>query len=133
MVQNMNEFKERRARVIEKLRSGDYRQGTGFLKRMDDEGPKFCPLGVMCEDYAKHEGGAWEQSGPFPYFFASVDDTGALFWLPHAVRDYYGFRTRDLSFVQGTTGKSIPQLNDTGATFEEIADLIEAEPEGMIA
>jgi hypothetical protein len=98
---------------IAALRSGEYEQGTVWLCKQD----KYCCLGVGCE----------------------------LLNIPHNFVDEiksYGGRTQlapeelvEQLALRGPSGKpkddslSLVALNDRGKSFEEIADIIEKNPE----
>ena len=51
--------------------------------------------------------------------------------LPKAVRDYYGFAEGDGRMEQLKTS-SLAELNDGGATFPELAAIIESPPDGLL-
>ncbi len=105
------------------LRSGDYQQTTGELHNRAG----FCCLGVACDVFIK-AGGALEevaQNGCFHYRDTHSTESAVL---PNAVRDWLGLRTGDGAISQDL---SLASENDNGASFEEIADLIEAQPEGL--
>jgi hypothetical protein len=98
--------------LITALRSGEYRQGTGRLRR----GDAFCCLGVACDLYAKATGlGKWEGER-----FATRGDT-EFNTLPPEVQDWLGWCNR----LGATNGNTLSILNDNGAPFSTIADIIE--------
>lgn len=46
---------------IEKLESGEFKQGKYVLKKQHDEGDvRHCCLGILCEIYAEETGAKWE-------------------------------------------------------------------------
>lgn len=102
------------------LRSGEFKQGSKRLK--DDD--KYCCLGVACV-LAKREGvipddASWEDECQKPCL--------SLREQFEAVKDWLG--------LQGPEGwmddlPSLTVINDDGATFSKIADLIESEPKGL--
>lgn len=101
------------------LRSGEYRQGAGQLRTAHDT---FCCLGVLCNLHAQaHPEIAAKQDAPKAYM-------GNTAVLPTHVRDWAELVHWDPR-VPGCTAMASPvalsHLNDTGATFNEIADLIE--------
>jgi uncharacterized protein YdbL (DUF1318 family) len=106
-------------KLVDALRSGEYEQTTSWLRY----GDAMCCLGVACDLSATDVGGQWDG-----YVFAvSGERKDAL--LPEAVREWLGF-----SDQAGAYGDdSLSDKNDTGATFAEIADIIESEPEGLFA
>jgi hypothetical protein len=122
---------EIKALWIEALRSGEYQQGKDQLKSAEG---KYCCLGVLC-DLARKEGlGEWRpNSDGFGAptggneFVASRDELDAR-WssLPTAVADWAG-TSHDPVVFGGLSTSSLANLNDTGMSFEDIADVIESE------
>lgn len=106
---------------VEALRSGEYKQATKALRR----GNGYCCLGVACDLYAKETGIGWEQDFTLGYLFL-----GGNLVLPERVKNWLG-----LTNNQGAWGynSSLTEANDGGATFNEIADIIESEPGTMFA
>jgi len=103
---------------IEALRSGEYKQGRGALREWD----KFCCLGVACELYQREVGGlSIEILEPFRSY------NRLTLTLPEPVKDWL-----KLNSTSGSYGdRSLTVDNDSGRTFEEIADIIESEPLGL--
>lgn len=119
---------EEKSRWLEALRSGEYKQATGYLRR---DG-KYCCLGVFLDlvdssfwgedpesdtwgpgrektglpDYLCYDGDALYSEMPFEITREMVE---ALPWLG----------------TVPTLKTSLALLNDRGVTFEQIADLIE--------
>lgn len=111
---------------VEALRSGEYQQTQGTLRNMR-RGDSYCCLGVACEIYRKEFGGEWldlDEDG-WPYFL----DRSAN--LPDDVQGWLGLKTSTGSFGDGDA--SLAGRNDDGASFDEIADLIESKPKGLFA
>jgi hypothetical protein len=99
---------------VKALRSGEYKQGNMRLR----SGDEFCCLGVACDLYGARNGKKWQGN----YFM------GNNARLPEAVKDWLGLASAlGVSFGM----KSLAMLNDAGASFSEIADIIESEPEGL--
>lgn len=102
---------------IAALRSGEFKQGKGFLKIEDH----YCCLGVACQVLGLE--------------FDAPDDSGvsecdsARYGAPESVikglalSDDIGRRVNETNEED-----SLTELNDNGASFEEIADIIEADP-----
>ena len=92
------------------LRSGDYQQGQGYLR----QGDHYCCLGVLCDLYGKAVGPEWE--GGLQKDIRSI--CGHETTLPLKVQEWAGI-----------PGKPNPldlaAMNDSGATFEELANIIE--------
>lgn len=115
------------------LRSGKYEQGTGAL-RVDQS---YCCLGVACELYREATGdGIWEGSTFFTGVPEVTPDTlpnsnWSLLLLPAPVRTWLGLGTRAGNFKLEGIAESLSGMNDTGSAFDQIADMIELEPEGL--
>ena len=102
-------------RWILALRSGEYKQGRGFLYRNDGT---MCCLGVLCDLYVKENNKKWEGNNMF------YDLLGKTKSLPNEVQQW-----ADLNDGNPTVSShnSLAELNDDGASFEVIADIIEKE------
>jgi hypothetical protein len=98
-----DEVRENRERLVAALRSGRYRQTRYELR--DDDG--FCVAGVMCDLYDPN---GWKRGRVF-FVFAR---------RPAEVSDAFGF-----TFAQRA---ALMHRNDRGATFAELADVIESWP-----
>lgn len=114
---------EIKARWLEALRSGKYKQGRGKLRQAVDVegGAEYCCLGVLCDLAAKEGVGDWVDGSLFRdavEIQAGVLPPGVQAWA----RTAYGNPV-----VPDRTGgcTTLAAVNDQGATFEEIADLIE--------
>lgn len=90
---------------LEALESGKYEQGHHYLKRDD----RFCCLGVLC-DLAGSSHGDWDVH------------------LPDSLVEQYGFFT-NYGEVDRGAHDSLVCMNDTGASFAQIAAFIRANPE----
>lgn len=104
------------------LRSGEYEQATGQLRR----GGRFCCLGVACEVFIL-EGGDLERIGNC---YGNVSTI-----LPLVVQQWLGIHEANGQWNLGTPDlretRALSAANDNGATFDEIATLIESEPPGL--
>lgn len=96
------------------LRSGDYKQGKSFLR---DSRNNFCCLGVLCNIHAQDNPElAATQNSPHHYFgYNSV--------LPPNVENWTGMSNGTGWIYSLNTSLSL--MNDTGKTFDTIADIIE--------
>ena len=95
-----------RKKWIEALRSGNYQQGRGMLK-----GPLgYCCLGVLCEISGM---GTW-----FDSYYYEIEDERSGAVLPVKLREKIGLSAEQQTNLIG--------MNDSGDTFLEIADWIEA-------
>lgn len=113
------------------LRSGKYKQGKGELRTKEDS---YCCLGVACDLYQKAHPETqrwikeeWVQGQQWLF-------EGKSGLLPASVKEWLGLRTDEGAFYDGTpylSHKTLTGANDTGDTFEQIADLIESEPDGL--
>lgn len=107
---------------VEALRSGEYNQGRRYLHHED----KFCVLGVLCDLHSKETGNEWD---PHP----SIID-GRSFYLgagqfpPPEVHKWADLEVRiNLHVPKRSESMPIAKVNDMFCTFEELADLIEAQ------
>ena len=124
---------EVKAKWLEALRSGEYKQ-TAYTLRGYNDG--FCCLGVLCDIYAKEFGGSWEwgYSEEYTYSFIPIVDEEEQDFvttdLPDCVVEWAGleesspqvadpFREGEVAFC------TLASLNDNGRDFEFIADLID--------
>lgn len=99
---------------IAALRSGKYEQGQNNLRSVDD---KFCCLGVLCDiiDNSKWETFEKANSAKKQYPYTYNGYSGVLSYE----------MTKELKF-KNTETKTLIIMNDSGKTFAEIADYIEA-------
>lgn len=122
-----------KARWVEALRSGEYKQGAGCLRTTDD---CFCCLGVLADLYVKEKGVEWvaPQGGqPSSY---SIHMQGGV--LPVEVAEWADLRDKagvidicpcvevTLPGYTQPTYECLTGLNDNGVPFSEIANKIEA-------
>ena len=140
-------------RWVEALRSGEYAQTTGVLHRIEEEGTGepvgFCCLGVACDLAVKAgviEVGEVEESYAGRSIEAYLDADGMTYseFLPKEVRDWLGLcdESGTYEYAEGKQ-RSLTLLNDGRKTvtpttesidqhtFEQVADVIESEPEGL--
>ena len=111
---------------VEALRSGDYEQTTGWLKCETG----YCCLGVACELYRRDmDAGWWTSADEF-----RVGDATHSAHLPTDVMNWLGLRSPAGEFCPTADASDcLVDRNDNGATFEQIADVIESEPDGLFA
>jgi hypothetical protein len=121
------------ALVVEALRSGDYQQDTGTLRT--EKG--FCCLGVVCDIYHRETGlGNWNLGEDNHYYSFVIDSSGVAEAriLPLEVREWIGFNTRSGRFDPNSVfDGTLTALNDSGASFPEIADKIETTPDLFVS
>lgn len=104
------------------LRSGKFSQGKFTLRNLEDE---YCCLGVAGELYRYRFGFKWKKERAYYTL------RGEHLTLPHHAMVWLGLASSNGEFVQDGVTKTLSMLNDEGASFDEIADLIESEPEGL--
>ena len=104
---------------VEALRSGEYSQTKNTLR--DKHG--FCCLGVLCDLYRKETGLLeWVDEGR--HFV--IDGIGNFTTLNSNVMDWAELKDNNpMVWIDNVNITSVAQVNDRGATFSEIADLIE--------
>ena len=117
---------------VSALRSGKYFQATGALRNEDG----FCCLGVLCDVYDSDK---WVE--PIPPLDEDEDDDGKWIYadegtnymyeqtevLPIHIARIAGLEHQNPEVPYGVDGTmtQLAVINDNGATFAEIADLIE--------
>lgn len=103
------------------LRSGEYKQGTGALKREAGGGYEYCCLGVLCQLAADH--GITRETGSLEGYMRFG---GNVSYLPEKVSAWAGVESRGRlpRIVEGSP--RLIELNDRARySFEQIADVIE--------
>jgi hypothetical protein len=116
---------------VEALRSGEYKQTTGFLCRIAADGQPIghCCLGVACELFSQSERPLQREviCGLAHYNGAHTAE------LPAIVRDWLGINSSLGQFDRMVGGcLSLSALNDKGGeSFEQIARVIETPPDGL--
>ena len=106
------------------LRSGKYKQGTNELRTNES---KFCCLGVLCDVYRKETKlGKWSKNDFGNFKFTNTKKSNNTFMgsgrLPLSVMEWAGLPQAN-PIIDVT--ESLAGLNDSGASFEKIADIIE--------
>ena len=128
---------ENRRIWVEALRSGKYKQATRKLR--DDT--SFCCLGVAC-DIFDPKGWMREKvpaaEGDYGMWLFRLERARTL--LPRDVREMFGLRDsvggHAIILEDGEVSDdalTLADMNDQGLTFEEIADVIEEAPHGLLA
>jgi hypothetical protein len=119
-------MKEKVAKAwVAALRSGEYRQAHGCLRNDDGE---MCCLGVLCDI---SELGRWQNVGINVYKgLALLGDrvfSSTMGTPPKAVMDWAGMRTPlgEFADIARFGGDTLAKINDLGASFNFIADIIE--------
>jgi len=127
---------------VDALRSGEYQQTTELLH--DNKG--LCCLGVASSLYCKL---VRDISEPYTYVkkvgkvengeYSTEEETVHCIKygdnhdiLPKEVKDWIGLQRPDGTFeTDDGVPDSLADLNDSGKTFAEIADIIESRPTGL--
>lgn len=116
------------------LRSGEYQQARGALRTPTG----YCCLGVACDLYMKQTGdGRWENwtGASLSHQIFSASGEGHETEPPTAVRNWLGLSGDIGQYTEwqddGKVDTALTEKNDMGATFSEIADIIESRPEGL--
>lgn len=149
----MTNVKERRAKLVAALRSGDYTQGQRKLRNHENQ---FCCLGIACDlfnptSWVKVKASDDNEIDYQGYRFNTDFDTSTSLLTVDTMR-YYGFNAPGGDFFlrhlkdelkeklelnmclgEGSSGDmlALSTINDKGAKFDLIADIIESEPKGM--
>ena len=130
---------EIKAEWIRRLRSGQYNQGKGALrrKRRTQEKDEYCCLGVLCEIAV--EAGVVQRflkrelipgAEKFAYGLSEEDQRTAF--LPLEVQIWAGLNGTNPAIRRTSPryphirARFLSDLNDQGTSFAEIADLIDA-------
>lgn len=107
---------ELKARWTARLRSGDYLQGKGALRKRGEEQDFFCCLGVLCEIAAEDGKVVRSEQPKFVGSHYSYDEEGGL--LPLELELWSG--------INPGARQELMDMNDRkGKTFPEIADWID--------
>lgn len=108
------------------LRSGEYKQGKSLLHNSKTHA--MCCLGVACELYIQAGNALTKSDGGGALRGAVAYDHDAHV-PPPRVLEWVGINSR----VGGFGLNSLAEMNDSGKSFAEIADVIESQPEGLFA
>lgn len=118
------------------LRSGDYKQTKAVLAEQLNGDYGYCCLGVACELYAKEHPKfkvvEIEESDTTHKRNIKKYDVDGITSLPNKVRKWLNLSdTNGTYYPEDSDSSSLAFDNDQGATFDEIADLIERNPNGL--
>lgn len=116
------------------LRSGEFKQTQKALTRVDDNGNiECCCLGVACELFNRENPGLVDirdEENSIGERTRRYSDESAL--LPPGIVDWLGLFDRNGSYRTPDNGRHcLSEDNDNGASFEDIATTIEANPKGL--
>lgn len=101
---------ELKAKWVAALRSGEYKQGTGRLRKPTADGQRFCCLGVLCEVVGIPR--LDDRDGGTAGYKCGLSGSDCL--LPMRVPG-----------VDAYSQGKLASMNDGGSTFYTIADYIE--------
>lgn len=125
--------KEIAEKWVAALRSGEYEQGSGMLRKVgyktNEERTettavdKFCCLGVLCDIHRlESTEGEWDELKYRGARYTTPEGN----YLPPAVIEWAGIcGGSNPSIVERGEGKHLANLNDEGCTFEYLANRIE--------
>ena len=116
--------KANRKKWIAALRSGEYKQGKGCLENANGE---FCCIGVL----AKLAGVERVVSPGKTTAYQSIIYDGQIGSASDKVKEWVGLINEVAMFNDKGDYEDLARLNDNGYTFEDIAAIIESEPDGM--
>ena len=112
------------------LRSGEYEQTSGSLVSINNEGERFCCMGVLCNLATEDGYGEWDG-----YVFKDEKGLNSNSWLPPGVIKWAGMKSESGEFESSDKdcgvspegySKTLVGLNDAHTPFTELADIIEA-------
>jgi hypothetical protein len=112
--------KERVKLLVDTLRSGEYKQTSGALRKQNG----YCCLGVACDIAAKHGVGEWEplDDEVEPYYRAFVTNHSSVDYLPPEVMEWFGFSQENPDLSLGYSARPASWFNDALFSFDQIAD-----------
>lgn len=123
---------------VEALLSGEYRQGQSFLAQEVCGIRRYCCLGVACELAVREGVIEIDEPQEVTTGVRRLRFGQEVELLPHAVADWLGLASTDGTYVEGapmdpeSSPESLSGLNDRGASFDCIAEVIEEEPFGLL-
>jgi len=109
-------------RWIAALRSGEYKQGDGYLAEFQDGSYHYCCLGVLYE-IAVADGVINSSLSPMDDYDGNYGSSKSHSYLPDEVIDWAELRSNNPWIANSSN--TLAGFNDSGASFEEIANIIE--------
>lgn len=111
---------EIKAKWLTALRSGDYQQGKGYLRRQVDGSDQYCCLGVLCDLYSKEFGVEWQGGLDVITFLGNSS------YLPEEVQDWSGVNgSGSAESMLDYECNSLSWVNDQNNDFNQVIELIE--------
>ncbi len=114
--------KEIKERWLRDLRSGEFKQGRGRLRKFNGE---YCCLGVLANQGALENVASWTE-GNYGYYVGggNIAILSAKLVTWSGLSDEFGVLPKPVQFGNKLC-RSLTDLNDEGMSFKEIADVIE--------
>lgn len=117
---------------VEALRSDEYLQGTGLLAVQEGGSTFYCCLGVACELFRKENELDISPKSELHKGRMALLYESEKYHLPPQVQEWLGLSHADGGYLEeDDSTTTLANENDHGATFEEIATIIESEPRGL--
>lgn len=106
-------------KLVEALESGEYQQTKGCLRESRDNGEyAYCCLGVATDlRITEEKGDIWIHHGHSYY----DDVVNPVSYLSSKTQDWLGIGEFNPQLFLGSDRSTAARLNDTGASFKEIA------------
>ena len=132
--------KEMRKKWITALRSNEYRQGSNYLCTKNNDYYQHCCLGVLCDlidlkqESINDKGVVYYSISPTSKnVIEENSEQIGIAYLPKIAMEAVGLATHDGAFDKTSLKEkikenSLAELNDSGYSFEYIADVIESNP-----
>lgn len=106
---------------IDALKSGEYQQTSGHLRT--EQG--YCCLGVLCNIYAEAKNNDEVQLNLWNKYDDHYEILGEGLILPGEVRKWAGLSDNDVFYYDEGESVYLASLNDSGMSFNQIAQVIE--------
>ncbi len=111
--------KEFKAKVVEALRSGKYKQRRGYMNRDNC----FCVWGVICDVSGLH---TWQLRSSTDGVAGVMEYGGHSFGAPEDVAELVGFKPETEALeIDGVESTLMGHNDEEDATFEQLATAIE--------
>lgn len=124
---------------VETLRKGEFPDGTRFEQARgvlrDTENPNaYCCLGVACELFRQLGGKlTWLNEYETNFRVPELKNSFGGLSYNNPLNNWLGGVETAGSYISSFELSSLAEQNDHGATFSQIADIIESEPEGLFS
>ena len=105
---------------IDALESGEYQQTSEFLRT--EQG--YCCLGVLCNIYAKEKNNDEVQLNLWEQYDDNYEFLGEGLVLPEEVKEWAGLDESDVVYYDKGVRVYLAALNDSGMSFNQIAQVI---------